>query len=117
MKKRKIFILILVVSILFSIYVIYSGVKSKTDEDYETKSENTVYDTFEDLIDCEITEEQETTATGAENTYILKTNSKKFHYEYCSSARAIYDENRKVYTGNREEIISKGYMPCKRCKP
>lgn len=51
------------------------------------------------------------------NTYILNTNTKKFHYSSCSSVDQMKESNKRVYTGNREDIISQGYVPCKRCNP
>ena len=50
-------------------------------------------------------------------TYILNTNTKKFHYESCSSAKQIADKNKKTYTGTRDELIEDGYSPCGNCKP
>lgn len=50
-------------------------------------------------------------------TYILNTNSRKFHRPDCSSASQISDANREKYTGTREELIKQGYTPCGYCKP
>ena len=50
-------------------------------------------------------------------TYILNTNSRKFHRLDCSSASQISDANREEYTGTREELIEQGYTPCGYCKP
>lgn len=50
-------------------------------------------------------------------TYILNTNSRKFHRPDCSSASQISDANRDEYTGTREELIEQGYTPCGYCKP
>lgn len=52
-----------------------------------------------------------------EPTYILNTNTKKFHYPNCSSVKDIKDKNKKEFFGTRDEIISKGYSPCGRCHP
>lgn len=49
--------------------------------------------------------------------YVLNTNTKKFHRPSCSSAEQIKDENRSVYSGDREELVLQGYEPCKNCKP
>lgn len=48
--------------------------------------------------------------------YILNTNTKKIHYNYCSSARRIKDTN-KDYTNDFESAIAGGYSPCGVCKP
>ncbi|MDE7270819.1 MAG: DNA/RNA non-specific endonuclease, partial [Acetatifactor sp.] len=50
-------------------------------------------------------------------TYILNTNTKKFHYPSCSSVNEMKAKNKQAYTGNREDVISQGYVPCKRCNP
>ena len=50
-------------------------------------------------------------------TYILNTNSRKFHRPDCSSASQISDVNKEEYTGTREELIEQGYTPCGYCKP
>lgn len=52
-----------------------------------------------------------------ETTYILNTNSHKFHYTWCSSADDIKEKNKDSYTGTREEVIARGYDPCKKCNP
>ncbi len=54
---------------------------------------------------------------GKETKYILNTNSKKFHYPSCSSAKTISDKNKKEFTGTRQELIKQGYDPCGRCDP
>ena len=50
-------------------------------------------------------------------TYVLNTNTHKFHYPSCSSAGQIKSSNRQDYTGSRSDLIAMGYDPCKRCKP
>ena len=63
-------------------------------------------------------EEEETSSEEPEEiTYVLNTNTKKFHQPYCSSVQDIKDKNKKETTQSREEIISQGYKPCKRCNP
>lgn len=50
-------------------------------------------------------------------TYMLNTNTKKFHYPTCSSVDDMKEKNKQIYTGSREEVINMGYVPCKRCNP
>ncbi len=47
-------------------------------------------------------------------TYVLNTSSKKFHRLSCGS---LPIKNRKDIEMNRYEIISKDYVPCKKCNP
>lgn len=50
-------------------------------------------------------------------SYVLNTNSHKFHLPGCESVETISAKNRKDVNESREQIISEGYEPCKRCKP
>lgn len=50
-------------------------------------------------------------------SYVLNTNSHKFHLPSCSSVETISPKNRKDVNESREQIISEGYAPCKRCNP
>ena len=50
-------------------------------------------------------------------TYVVNTNTGKFHYPACSSADDIAPENRMDWTGSRDALVSRGYVPCKRCNP
>lgn len=55
--------------------------------------------------------------SSAKVTYVLNTNTKKFHYPYCSSVKQMKDKNKKEVTCSRDEVIEMGYDPCKRCNP
>lgn len=57
------------------------------------------------------------TSAGEKHTYILNTNSKKFHYESCSAVEQMSDSNKKEFTGTRSELIDDGYSPCGICNP
>lgn len=50
-------------------------------------------------------------------TYILNTNTKKFHYSSCSSVSTIKQKNYGTFEGTRDEVLNKGYEPCGRCHP
>lgn len=50
-------------------------------------------------------------------TYVLNTNTKKFHLPSCSSVKDIKDKNKQEVTCSRDEVIDMGYVPCKRCNP
>lgn len=49
--------------------------------------------------------------------YIINQNTGKFHYPDCPSMDQMAEHNKKEYTGDRDELISQGYEPCKRCNP
>ena len=65
----------------------------------------------------QITPEPSVPQESQETTYVLNTNTMKFHYPSCSSVDQMKEKNKEIYTGNREDIINMGYMPCKRCNP
>lgn len=60
---------------------------------------------------------EEEKAPTNEMKYVLNTNTKKFHYPTCSSVKTIKDSNMKEFKGDREDLISQAYDPCKRCNP
>lgn len=63
-----------------------------------------------------VEEEQEASVEASrEITYVLNTNSKKFHRTTCDSVNDMAQKNRRDVTLTREEIIEMGYIPCKRC--
>lgn len=49
--------------------------------------------------------------------YVLNTNTGKFHYPDCSSVDQIKPEHWLDFSGNREDVIARGYQPCKKCNP
>lgn len=65
----------------------------------------------------QITPESSVSQESQETTYVLNTNTKKFHYPTCSSVDDMKEKNKQIYTGSREEVINMGYVPCKRCNP
>lgn len=54
---------------------------------------------------------------GNTRNYVINTNTGKFHYPSCSSAKRISDANRSEYTGTRDDLIAQGYAPCEKCNP
>lgn len=65
-----------------------------------------------------VTEEVTTKAEEKEElAYILNINSMKFHATSCRHVESIKEENKKEFTGNREDLIKDGYTPCGTCKP
>lgn len=57
------------------------------------------------------------TQAPGKTTYVLNTHTMKFHKPGCSSVDQIDFENRWDVAFSRDEVISKGYVPCKRCNP
>lgn len=57
------------------------------------------------------------TASAETRTYVLNTNTHKFHYPDCQSVSDMKEKNKKIVEGTRDEIIADGYSPCGRCNP
>lgn len=88
------------------------GVASQPSEEEPTTSQQP----------SEKPQQQEPTAptqpqTGNEVSYVLNTNTKKFHIPSCSSVDSMSAKNRQDFTGTRDEVIAMGYDPCGRCHP
>ena len=94
-----------------------------TENVQETAQETSVADGKQSSENAVAAVQEETSAeqdgghAKEEQDYVLNKNTKKFHYPCCSSANDIKKRNRKDFTGTREEVISQGYVPCKRCNP
>ena len=56
-------------------------------------------------------------SAGPAMSYIVNTNTGKFHNPGCSSIGQMSDSNKMEYTGSRDDLIAMGYQPCKRCNP
>ena len=50
-------------------------------------------------------------------TYVLNTNSHRFHYPDCPSVSDMKEKNKRVVEESREQILKEGYEPCGFCKP
>lgn len=77
--------------------------------EYHQAAESTTTDT----VEVEESQQKDTTVS----TYVLNTNSMKFHKPDCSAVAQMSDANRKDYTGSRDDLIEQGYTPCGYCKP
>ena len=78
------------------------------------------YATGNSHLDNSIVADASKSTTAAEanvQTYVLNTNTKKFHKESCNSAKSMDASNKKIYTGSRQDIIDMGYEACGVCKP
>lgn len=60
---------------------------------------------------------ENTIASQTQASYVLNTNSMKFHKTDCSSVAKISQNNKQDFTGTRNEVLQKGYDPCGICKP
>lgn len=60
-------------------------------------------------------EETDNTNNSKSTTYILNTNTHKFHKEDCDGAINMKESNKQVYNGSRNILIAQGYTPCSPC--
>ena len=60
---------------------------------------------------------QDADADANAATYILNTNSRKFHIPSCPSVGRMSEKNKQEFTGTRDEVIGMGYDPCGNCNP
>ena len=69
----------------------YSGtvIEPDTDNDYQTQSAS----------------------------YILNKNTKKIHLPSCYSVDQMKESNKEYYTGDIDDLLSRGYSRCKNCNP
>lgn len=54
---------------------------------------------------------------GSGTTYVVNTNSGKFHYSWCASVGQMNEENKAFIDGTHDELVAMGYSPCGRCHP
>ncbi len=89
------------------IIINYANGNSAEDDSTESLEETTVSpaDTSENFT------------LTSKSTYILNTNTKKFHLPTCSSVNKMSASNKQEYTGSREDLIDLGYSPCGNCNP
>ena len=108
--------------------LVATGVQMEA-ESVEDKGDGILYNVFcyniqpEITIDyksgdsCESGDMPVQTKAASVSEFVLNTNSKKFHKPSCSSISQIKEGNKEVYKGSRDDLISQGYEPCKKCNP
>ncbi|MCD7834261.1 MAG: DNA/RNA non-specific endonuclease [Lachnospiraceae bacterium] len=75
------------------------------------------YATGESWIEDDASVSAHAAGDTEKTTYILNTNTMKFHDPACSSVEDMSEKNKLEYTGDRESVIAMGYAPCQRCNP
>lgn len=111
----------------------YATGDSEADPGYVVPGENTSSDVSgedggqaAEAGTCEETQNTESetddtseaqTEAANEDTYIVNTNTGKFHKPSCRSVKQMKESNKSERTTTRDELISEGYEPCKNCNP
>lgn len=67
-----------------------------------------------DSNDSNVTPDQQ---QNTEVTYVLNTNTHKFHCQSCKDVQRIKPENYATSSESRDELIAQGYEPCGHCNP
>ena len=62
-------------------------------------------------------EEPEEDGGVLEVTYVLNTNSMRFHRPDCPSVEEMKPQNREETGESRQELLDRGYTPCGQCDP
>jgi competence protein ComEC len=97
-------------------YVLADISASTYANSHEVYAEITVnYEIYNEEQPTIVPEEKEPVVEGT--NYVGNKNTKKFHYSWCSSVKKMKESNKYYYTGTRNEMIAKGYVPCKNCNP
>lgn len=96
--------------ICFNVYAY--NVQPGIEIDYATGESREAGDSSSSSSDQTSSDSQE-----QEGEYVINTNTGKFHRPDCSSVEDIKPENKKEYTGDRDNLTEQGYEPCGRCKP
>lgn len=76
-------------------------------------------DEIELQADADLEEPQEEQVEEDANvrTYVLNTNTHKFHFPDCNSVKQMKDKNKQIEETTRDDLISRGYDPCGNCHP
>ena len=61
--------------------------------------------------------QEQQAAEPVTETYVGNKNTMKFHYSWCASVKKMANHNKVALSGTRDEIIGRGYQPCKNCNP
>ena len=67
--------------------------------------------------EADSTENGTDTRDPASKTYILNTNTRRFHLPSCSGVSSMKDSNKETYRGSRDTLLAEGYTPCGICSP
>lgn len=101
-----------------------AGSASQVYQHEEAEDEDEVVDEYdeeleddEDIEDSEELTEESQDEEESTITYVLNTNTQKFHYPDCRSVKQMKDKNKMVEETTREDLINRGYSPCGNCNP
>lgn len=95
----------------------YATGDSSLSKDQPAKAETKAAKTETSTKAVETVKETKQETKTSTETYILNTNTKKFHRPSCGSVKQMKESNKKASSESRDAIIAKGYSPCEKCNP
>ena len=131
MNKRLSLILVSVLLLTFTVFFCCCGIDTSTvagsasqvvqqdeteDEVTDEYDDKDLDDSLESEEPEELTEESDD-EDGTTMTYVLNTNTMKFHEPDCRSVKQMKDKNKLIEETTREALIERGYDPCGNCHP
>ena len=63
------------------------------------------------------TSDQVSSSQETDRSYVLNTNTKKFHFDGCRALSRMKASNREDFTGTWQSLLDRGYSPCAICNP
>ena len=91
--------------------------KSDAESSQANRTNNTASSSDAKSSGGEVNSEEGSAVSSELQEYVLNTKSMKFHRPTCSSVDDIANSNKQEVEATRDELISKGYSPCKQCNP
>ena len=87
--------------------------QANEDSDENVTEQNPQSNESKDVIK----QNQDDSEKDKEYNYIGNSNTMKFHRPNCISIDQMNESNKVYLNGSRDDAVSRGYKPCKRCKP
>ena len=103
----------------FMAIITYPDAKTQIPNHYSytyTLRGNVIHDEFDNINPDNTYEDTSSyTTSDVESTYILNTNTKKYHLPTCNSVKNMSEKNKKEVNATSENLEKQGYEPCKNC--
>lgn len=106
------FIVFLIIFFMF----MYGCVSLFRSSDKETKNESSKIVGTTTTTSYTFTTSSKVDYDKIVSTYVINTNTKVAHTDHCSYVRKG-SKNMRTVEMSAEELKSKGYLPCSRCRP
>ena len=88
-----------------------------TGDNYEEDGKSAIDEEAPSVASDSVSSDSGADAAVAMQDYVLNTNTLKFHLPGCRSVKQMSEKNRQDVKATRDELIARGYEPCKICNP